>query len=103
MFDATLKVTDRTGRWASSSVRILVGNQPPVVHLTTTPGPNDPFHFGDTVKVHVDVTDDEPVDCAKVLVHCILGHSRSPAVRYHRLRRFDRDATRAFARSRLRS
>ena len=74
VYDATLKVTDLSGRWASTSVRILVGNQPPVVHLTTTPAPGQPFHFGDTVTFHVDLTDDEPVDCSKVLVHYVLGH-----------------------------
>jgi cytochrome c len=74
VYDATLKVTDPSGRWASTSVRILVGNQAPVVHLATTPAPGQPFHFGDTVTFHVTVTDDEPVDCSKVLVHYILGH-----------------------------
>ena len=31
VFNATLRVTDRTGRSASAYVRILVGNQQPVV------------------------------------------------------------------------
>lgn len=74
VYDATLKVTDPSGRWASASVRILVGNQAPVVDLTTTPAPGDPFQFGDTVTFHVTVTDDQPVDCSKVQVHYILGH-----------------------------
>jgi cytochrome c len=74
VYDATLKVTDPSGRWASASVRILVGNQPPVVELATTPAPDEPFSFGDMVTFHVTVTDDQPVDCSKVLVHYILGH-----------------------------
>ena len=36
VFNATLRVTDRTGRSASAYVRILVGNQQPVVQLTLT-------------------------------------------------------------------
>jgi hypothetical protein len=75
IFDATLKVTDSTGRSASASVRIIVGNQAPVVNLTvesTTP----PFNFGDTVHFTVQVTDDQPVDCARVTVAYILGHDQ---------------------------
>jgi cytochrome c len=74
VFDATLKVTDPSGRWASASVKITIGNQPPVVELTTTPAPGQPFSFGQAVTFHVDVTDEQPVDCSKVLVHYILGH-----------------------------
>jgi glucose/arabinose dehydrogenase/PKD repeat protein len=73
VFNATLRVTDRTGRSASAYVRILVGNQQPVVRLTlTTTGGT--FDFGDTVTFTVDVTDDTPVDCAKVTVAYVLGH-----------------------------
>jgi cytochrome c len=73
VFEATLRVTDRTGRSASWQVRIVVGNQAPVVRLqvvSTTP----PFNFGDTVNFTVTVTDDQPVDCARVSVAYILGH-----------------------------
>jgi cytochrome c len=73
IFEATLRVVDSTGRSASNSVRIIVGNQAPVVNLTvesTTP----PFNFGDTVNFNVTVTDDQPVDCARVSVAYILGH-----------------------------
>jgi cytochrome c len=45
-FDATLKVTDRTGRTASASVPITVGNTTPQVTLTTSPAPGEPFQFG---------------------------------------------------------
>ena len=75
IYDATLKVTDSTGRSASASVRIIVGNQAPVVNLdveSTTP----PFNFGDTVHFTVEVTDDQPVDCARVSVAYILGHDQ---------------------------
>jgi cytochrome c len=73
-FDATLRVTDRTGRAAAASVLIVVGNAAPVVELTTTPGPDDPFSFGQTVQFTVTVTDDTPVDCSKVTVAYVLGH-----------------------------
>ena len=75
IFEATLRVTDTTGRSASNSVRIVIGNQAPVVNLTvasTTP----PFNFGDTVHFTVAVTDDQPVDCARVSVAYILGHDQ---------------------------
>jgi uncharacterized repeat protein (TIGR01451 family) len=73
VYNATLRVTDRTGRSASAYVRILVGNQQPVVQLTlTTTGGT--FDFGDTVTFTVNVTDDSPVDCSKVTVAYILGH-----------------------------
>jgi glucose/arabinose dehydrogenase len=73
VYEATLRVTDPTGRSASWQVRIVVGNQAPQVRLTvqsTTP----PFNFGDTVNFNVTVTDDQPVDCARVSVAYILGH-----------------------------
>ncbi|MEU6355288.1 PQQ-dependent sugar dehydrogenase [Streptomyces sp. NPDC047072] len=76
VYDATLKVTDSTGRSASASVPVVVGNKAPVVSLTTDPAPHGgtPFHWGDTVTWQVTVTDDQPVDCAKVSVSFILGH-----------------------------
>jgi cytochrome c len=73
VFEATLRVTDQTGRSASWQVRIVVGNQAPQVRLqvaSTTP----PFNFGDTVNFTVTVTDDQPVDCGRVSVAYILGH-----------------------------
>jgi glucose/arabinose dehydrogenase len=75
IYEATLRVTDTTGRSASNSVRIVIGNQAPVVRLTvvsTTP----PFGFGDTVNFTVTVTDDQPVDCSRVSVAYILGHDQ---------------------------
>ena len=73
IYEATLRVTDQTGRTASWQVRIVVGNQAPQVRLqvaSTTP----PFNFGDTVTYTVTVTDDQPLDCARVSVAYILGH-----------------------------
>ena len=73
IYEATLKVTDSTGRSASWQARVIVGNQAPRVQLTvvsTTP----PFNFGDTVNYTVTITDDQPVDCARVSVAYILGH-----------------------------
>ena len=73
VYEATLRVTDQTGRSASWQVRVTVGNQAPRVQLTvvsTTP----PFNFGDTVNFTVTITDDQPVDCARVSVAYILGH-----------------------------
>jgi cytochrome c len=73
VYEATLRVTDETGRSASWQVRVTVGNQAPRVQLSvvsTTP----PFNFGDTVNFTVTVTDDQPVDCGRVSVAYILGH-----------------------------
>ena len=72
----TLKVTDPTGRWASAEVLLPVGTAAPRVTLTTTPGPDQPFAFGDTVTFQVAVVDDQPVDCSRVTVTYILGHDQ---------------------------
>jgi hypothetical protein len=74
VFDATLKVTDSTGRSAAASVPIIIGNMAPVVELTTSPAPGEPFQFGQQVTYQVTVTDDAPVDCSAVTVGYILGH-----------------------------
>jgi cytochrome c len=73
-FDATLKVTDRTGRVSSASVPITIGNTTPKVTLTTSPAPGEPFQFGQAVTYTVTVEDDTPVDCTKVKVSYVLGH-----------------------------
>ncbi len=73
IYEATLKVTDQRGRSASASVRVVVGNAAPVVELVA-PVAGQPFRFGDTVRYEVQVTDDQPVDCARVSVTYILGH-----------------------------
>ena len=74
VFDATLRVTDRTGRSAAASVLVIVGNVPPTVELVTSPAPGEPFAFGQTVTFQVNITDDSPVDCSQVTVSYILGH-----------------------------
>jgi cytochrome c len=88
IFEATLRVTDTSGRSASNSVQIIIGNQRPVVQLRvwmcpdgattcpTPPNPPLPFHFGGTVHFVVTVTDDQPVDCARVNVSYVLGHDQ---------------------------
>jgi cytochrome c len=76
VYEATLRVTDRTGRSAAASVQVVIGNAVPVVTLTTNPGPDDPFSFGQTVTYTVTVEDDGPVDCSKVVVSYILGHDQ---------------------------
>jgi len=75
-YHPTLKVTDRTKRSASAYAPILVGNQPPVLTMQTTPKPGDPFNFGDTIRFTVSVVDDQPVDCSKVIVSYVLGHEQ---------------------------
>jgi cytochrome c len=76
IYDATLRVTDTSGRSAAASVRIIVGNQAPVVTLDTEPDPNEPFQFGQSVTYTVTVTDEQPVDCSRVTVAYILGHDQ---------------------------
>ena len=66
-------MTDQTGRSASWQVRVTVGNQAPRVALSVV-STSPPFNFGDTVNYTVTVTDDQPVDCARVSVAYILGH-----------------------------
>jgi glucose/arabinose dehydrogenase len=73
IYEATLKVTDQTGRSASWQARVTVGNQAPRVALNVV-STSPPFNFGDTVNYTVTVTDDQPVDCSRVTVAYILGH-----------------------------
>lgn len=72
-FAPTLRVTDSTGRSASAAAHVVVGNTPPVVTFVT-PQFGDPFEFGQTLSYQVSVSDNEPVDCARVQVQYILGH-----------------------------
>jgi cytochrome c len=73
VYEATLNVTDSTGRRAAASVRIVVGNTIPVVTLTVEPA-GGTFQFGDAVTFTVTVEDDAPIDCANVSVSYVLGH-----------------------------
>jgi cytochrome c len=72
-YEATLNVTDSTGRRAAASVQIVVGNTIPVVTLTAEPA-GGTFQFGDAVTFNVTVEDDAPINCANVVVTYILGH-----------------------------
>ncbi|WP_220039695.1 PQQ-dependent sugar dehydrogenase [Nonomuraea aridisoli] len=73
VYDATLRVSDRAGMSAATSVRIVIGNEAPVVELVR-PVTGQPFEFGDVVEFEVRVTDDQPVDCDNVVVNYELGH-----------------------------
>ena len=73
VYNATLKVTDRTGRSASAEVQVVVGNARPKIEFVK-PVAGQAFHFGDTVQVEVKVTDDQPVKCSNVQLSYILGH-----------------------------
>ncbi|PRH77372.1 glycosyl hydrolase [Streptomyces solincola] len=74
-YTAELTVTDPTGRTASATVHVTVGNTAPKVTLDL-PGDGTLFSFGDDIPFKVTVTDPEDgaVDCAKVKVTYVLGH-----------------------------
>jgi PKD repeat protein len=74
-YRVTLKVTDSTGRSASAEYLLHVGPIAPAVSFVT-PTDGQPFEFGDTITFQVQVTDDEPVNCANVQVQYILGHDQ---------------------------
>jgi glucose/arabinose dehydrogenase len=83
VFSPTLRVVDSTGRAANASTRIIVGNEVPVIEFLS-PTPDQTFTFGDVVNYEVLVTDDQPVDCARVTVtygilHDEHGHGLSTA------------------------
>ena len=72
---------------------IVVGNAVPVVELTTSPAPGEPFSFGQTVTFTVTVTDDTPVDCCEGDgdLHPRPQRARPPAVLVRRVHRLDHD------------
>ncbi|AKZ60012.1 putative secreted glycosyl hydrolase [Streptomyces ambofaciens ATCC 23877] len=74
-YTATLKVTDTTGKSATASVRITVGNTAPTVRLDL-PADGSVYDFGAAIPFKVTVTDPEDgtIDCAKVKVTFIVGH-----------------------------
>ncbi|GAB3953004.1 lectin [Streptomyces sparsus] len=74
-YTATLKVTDTTGKSATASVRITVGNTAPTVKLDL-PVDGSIHDFGDAIPFEVTVTDPEDgtIDCSKVKVTFIVGH-----------------------------
>ncbi|MFI0237701.1 PQQ-dependent sugar dehydrogenase [Streptomyces sp. NPDC016845] len=74
-YTATLKVTDPTGKSATASVQITVGNTAPTVKVDLPL--NGSIHdFGAAIPFKVTVTDPEDgtVDCSKVKVTFIVGH-----------------------------
>ncbi|WP_405571754.1 PQQ-dependent sugar dehydrogenase [Streptomyces phaeochromogenes] len=74
-YTATLKVTDTTGKSATASVQITVGNTAPTVKLDL-PADGSIYDFGDAIPFKVTVTDPEDgtIDCSKVKVTFIVGH-----------------------------
>jgi glucose/arabinose dehydrogenase len=74
-YTATLKVTDPTGKSATASVQITVGNTAPTVRLDL-PLDGAIHDFGDAIPFKVTVTDPEDgaIDCTKVKVTFIVGH-----------------------------
>ncbi|MFJ8191984.1 PQQ-dependent sugar dehydrogenase [Streptomyces sp. NPDC096094] len=74
-YTATLKVTDTTGKSATASVQITVGNTAPTVRIDL-PTDGRVYDFGAAIPFKVTVTDPEDgaVDCAKVKVTFIIGH-----------------------------
>ncbi|MFF6888024.1 PQQ-dependent sugar dehydrogenase [Streptomyces sp. NPDC012421] len=74
-YTATLKVTDVTGKSATASVRITVGNTAPTVRLDL-PVDGRVYDFGAAIPFRVTVTDPEDgtIDCSRVKVTFIVGH-----------------------------
>ncbi|MFF7857001.1 PQQ-dependent sugar dehydrogenase [Streptomyces sp. NPDC007904] len=74
-YTATLKVTDTTGKSATASVRITVGNTAPTVRLDL-PADGSIHDFGAAIPFKVTVTDPEDgtIDCSRVKVTFIVGH-----------------------------
>ncbi len=74
-YTATLKVTDTTGKSATASVQITVGNTAPTVRLDL-PADGSIYDFGAAIPFKVTVTDPEDgtIDCTKVKVTFIVGH-----------------------------
>jgi PKD repeat protein len=74
-YTATLTVTDGTGRTATASVQVTVGNTAPTVTLHL-PQNGQLFDFGGAVpfRISVDDPEDGAIDCARVKISYILGH-----------------------------
>jgi cytochrome c len=73
---ARLTVTDLSGRTATATETITVGNTRPVVEIEL-PANGRIFDFGETVPFRVTVSDPEdgPIDCGRVTVQTALGHN----------------------------
>ncbi|WP_029386652.1 PQQ-dependent sugar dehydrogenase [Streptomyces leeuwenhoekii] len=74
-YTATLTVTDATGKRATASVLVTVGNTAPSVRLDL-PADGRIHDFGDAIPFKVTVTDPEDgtIDCSRVKVTFIVGH-----------------------------
>ncbi|QGQ98964.1 carbohydrate-binding protein [Paenibacillus psychroresistens] len=74
-YKAKLTVTDSRDEAASMTIPITVGNNAPVVTITT-PSAGGFFTWGDTLNYTISVTDaeDATIDCSKVKVTPALGH-----------------------------
>jgi glucose/arabinose dehydrogenase len=74
-YQPTLRVTDPTGRSATASLVVSVGNTAPTVSLTS-PADGTLFSFGDTVPFAVTASDPEDgaIDCSRMTVTYFLGH-----------------------------
>ncbi len=85
-YTATLTVTDQSGKSGTATETIVVGNTAPTVTIRT-PGNGHVFGFGDAISYKVEVTDPDgtPVDCSKVEVEYILGHSTGSGSHGHPL------------------
>ncbi len=74
-YTATLEVTDPSGKSATASVRITVGNTAPTVRIDT-PADGRIYDFGAAIPFSVTVADPEDgaVDCSRVKVTFVIGH-----------------------------
>ncbi|MBE2315964.1 ThuA domain-containing protein [Solirubrobacter sp. CPCC 204708] len=74
-YTVVLKVTDSTGKTASTSTIITAGNTAATITIKS-PYEGGVFTFGDRIPYVVEVTDpeDERIDCNDVEVEFILGH-----------------------------
>ncbi|WP_436839961.1 lectin [Streptomyces althioticus] len=74
-YTATLKVTDPSGKSATASLQVTVGNTAPTVRIDT-PADGRIYDFGAAIPYAVTVTDPEDgtVDCSRVKVTFGIGH-----------------------------
>ncbi|HEY7486890.1 MAG TPA: ThuA domain-containing protein [Streptosporangiaceae bacterium] len=75
VYTAKLTVTDSSGKTATASTTIEVGNTAPTVKITA-PADGGFFNWGDPIPWSVTVTDPEDgtIDCSKVTMSFALGH-----------------------------
>ncbi|GAA4071089.1 PQQ-dependent sugar dehydrogenase [Actinomadura miaoliensis] len=74
-FSPTLTVTDQSGKSATDSLLVTVGNTAPTVTIEL-PRDGQLANFGDAVPYRIRVKDpDERVDCSRVKLTYLLGHS----------------------------